>query len=609
MGRDDTSLRALPALLLRLWAHLSVRRRRQLALHCGLTLAGTAAEVVSLGAVLPFLGALVAPERVLASRVGAALAAALGVAEPGALAGPITLLFVAAALVTAFVRTILLWANTRLAFACGADLGAEAYRRTLYQPYSVHVAANSAEVISALTKKVESVVYGVLLPLLILFTSFVLLSAASLAFLAVDPVLALSVGGGFAAAYGLVSLGARRHLETNSRIVADANVQVIKSLQEGLGGIRDVLIDGVQGVYISAYARADWALRRAEGNTVFVSGCPRFIIEAAVMTVIAGSAYWVGLRPGGLAAALPVMGALAVGAQRLLPALQQGYAAWAAISGNQAPLADTLELLERPLPAAALEPPPPPLPFQHEIRLKGVRFRYSADGPWVLDGLDLVVPKGARVGFVGATGSGKSTALDLVMGLLDPTEGEVSVDGRRLAGTDVRAWQRILAHVPQAVFLADASIAENIAFGVPPEAIDMGRVREAARLARIADFVEERPEGYSARVGERGVRLSGGQRQRIGIARALYKRATVLVFDEATSALDNVTEKAVMDAVAGLSPDITVLIIAHRLTTVRGCGTIVELSEGRVAAQGSYDRLLEQSPSFRALAQAAEKPV
>jgi ATP-binding cassette, subfamily B, bacterial PglK len=191
------------------------------------------------------------------------------------------------------------------------------------------------------------------------------------------------------------------------------------------------------------------------------------------------------------------------------------------------------------------------------------------------------------------------------MGLLTPTEGEVSVDGQPVIGTRIRAWQRTIAHVPQSIFLADTTLAENIAFGVPPGAIDLERVKQAARQAQIADFVEGRREGYDTLIGERGVRLSGGQRQRIGIARALYKQACVLVFDEATSALDNATERSVMDAIEGLHRDLTIVLIAHRLTTVRRCDTILELEHGRVVAQGTYEQLLQSSASFRRMARAA----
>jgi len=243
-----------------------------------------------------------------------------------------------------------------------------------------------------------------------------------------------------------------------------------------------------------------------------------------------------------------------------------------------------------------------PLPFHDYICFDSVYFRYTSDSPWVLDDLNITIAKGSRVGFVGSTGSGKSTTLDLMMGLLMPTQGELLVDGQLISGNHIRAWQRTIAHVPQSIYLSDTTLAENIALGVPRSAIDLERVKQAARQAQIADFIESGPEGYNAYLGERGIRLSGGQRQRIGIARALYKQASVLVFDEATSALDNATEHSIMNAIDGLGSDLTILLIAHRLGTVRNCDAIIELEEGRVVAHGTYDQLLECSPSFRRMA-------
>jgi ATP-binding cassette subfamily B protein len=275
--------------------------------------------------------------------------------------------------------------------------------------------------------------------------------------------------------------------------------------------------------------------------------------------------------------------------------MQQIYGNWASISGSRAALVDVLGLLDQPLPTEASQPEPAPLVLNDAVRFNDVRFRYGDAGPWVLNGINLVVPKGARIGFVGSTGSGKSTALDLLMGLLDPTQGEILVDGRPISGDLKRAWQRTIAHVPQNIFLSDSTVAENIAFGVSPDKIDYDRVRKAAEQARIAEFIESRPEGYGAFVGERGVRLSGGQRQRIGIARALYKQASVLVFDEATSALDNETEQAVMQAIEGLSQDLTIVIIAHRLSTLKSCTQIVELADGGIKRTGTYQEIVTQS--------------
>jgi ABC-type multidrug transport system fused ATPase/permease subunit len=283
--------------------------------------------------------------------------------------------------------------------------------------------------------------------------------------------------------------------------------------------------------------------------------------------------------------------------------LQQVFNAWAIIAGSHASLESTIDLLDQPFSMGQAHPVSERLLFAREIRFQDVRFRYSASGPWVIDGLNLDIPKGARVGVVGSTGSGKSTALDLLMGLLTTTEGALMVDGQCL-DTDrrVRAWQKSIAHVPQSIFLADASIAANIALGVPLSQIDFEKVRRVSLQAHVAEFIEAGPDGYGAFVGERGVRLSGGQRQRIGIARALYKDADVLIFDEATSALDNATEQSVMDAIDGLDRSLTIIMIAHRLSTVKRCDIVFELQNGRIIAQGSFDQLLERSATFRQLA-------
>ncbi len=592
-------------LLLRLWHHLRRRRKLQFGLVSVLMLVSAFAEIVSLGAVLPFLGILISPGRIFNHPLAAEVVQALGITSADQLVFPVTIAFVSVALIAGAIRMLLLWVSTRLAYASGTDLSIDVYQRTLYQPYSVHIARNSSEVISGVISKV-----GQTVSLLTFFQTLVGSSVSLVAIIgtliAIDPIVALVAATGFGFSYGLVTWLMRFRLKHNGQRVAREQTQMIKALQEGLGGIRDVLLDGTQSVYCNIYRRADYSLKRALANNQFIAGSPRFAMEALGITLIATLAYGLS-KAGGIATALPTLGALALGTQRLLPALNQIYSSWSGIVGSHASLADAIELLDQPLSAEALRSDILALDFQGSIQFKDVRFRYNSDGPWVLDNFNLSIPKGSRVGFVGSTGSGKSTTLDLLMGLLRPTEGEFLVDGESIDEKSTRAWQKTIAHVPQSIFLADSTIAENIAFGVPLEAIDQERVKQAAQRAQIADFVETQAEGYNAFVGERGIRLSGGQRQRIGIARALYKQASVLVFDEATSALDNATEQSVMRSIEGLGHDLTILIIAHRLTTVQHCNVIVELEHGRVVAQGTYEQLRESSPSFREMTQSARK--
>lgn len=582
----------LQQLVIRLWYCLGRRRQRQFAILMLLTLASTFAEVVSLGMVLPFLSILIVPEKVFNYPFVAHHLRAWEISSAEQLVLPLTIGFITAALVAAGIRLLMLKANTKFAFASGADLSIEVYRRTLYQPYHVHLERNSSEVVSSIITKVNEVIFWVMLPILTLISSLVLLVAIMFALLFIHPVVAITAIVGFGVCYAIITLLFRSRLELNAKRIAHEQNQVIKALQEGLGGIRDVLLDGTQSVYCDIYRRADHPLRKAYGSNIFIAASPRFIMEALGMALIACLAYALSLRNEGIGSALPVLGALALGAQRLLPALQQAYGAWTNIVGSHASLADVVVLLDQPLPKEILQPIPAPLPFEQSIRFDAVGFRYSVDGPWVLNGLNFTIPKGARVGIIGSTGSGKSTTLDLLIGLLMPTEGKLLIDGKPCTGNRVRAWQKTIAHVPQNIFLADATLAENIAFGIPKAAIDMGRVHCAAQQAQIADFIESRRDGYEAKVGERGIRLSGGQRQRIGIARALYKQAKVLVFDEATSALDNVTEASVMKAIDGLDRDLTILLIAHRITTLSRCDIILELENGCVKREGSYAELV-----------------
>lgn len=584
------------SLLLGIWVHLSRRRRIQLGLLFVVMLASSGAELVSLGAVLPFLGVLSEPELLWQHQLVKDLSIRLGLNSASQLLLPATLGFVAAVVLTALIRMSNLWLNGRLAAAVGSDLSCEAYKRTLYQPYSVHVQRNSAVVITNITTEIAKTVAG-LSALLQVFTSSLVALGLLTGLLLIDAPVAAGAAALFGSAYGLLAITSRRELRSNGKKIVEASRKQLKALQEGLGAIRDVLLDGLQPTYLQIYRQADRPQRQLQAKNFFLGSFPRYALEALGLVAIATLGGLLVFQRGSGVAVIPLLGALALGAQRLLPALQQVYSGWSALNSHNAAMQAVLVMLSQPLPPIfhVVEP----LRLSHSIHLESIDFSYLQDQPKVLDGLNLQIRHGEVIGLIGTTGSGKSTMVDVLMGLLEPTTGRVLVDGQDLHDPQnpelLLAWRECIAHVPQNFYLADSSIAENIAFGVPIQNIDFALVKKAAAQAQIAEFIENSPDGYDSFVGERGIRLSGGQRQRIGIARALYKQASVIIFDEATSALDAATEGAVMQAVEELSRNHTIIIIAHRLSTVQRCDRVLHLERGIIIADGPPSLILKPS--------------
>ena len=556
-------------------------------------LASSGAELISLGAVLPFLAVLSDPERLWQQEVVQQIAPGLGYLTARDLLLPVTLIFASAAIVAAVIRLANLWLNSRLAAAIGSDLSCEAYRRTLYLPYGMHVQRNSAEVITSNTTQIERTI-AALRALLQMITAALVALGLLTGLLLVDWAVALGAAILFGTVYGLLAATASNELRRNSKRITSASGQRIKVLQEGLGAIRDVLLDDNQRIYVDIYRQQDRQQRQLQAKNQFLALFPRYVVEALGMVAIALLGGFLVLQKGSGTAVIPLLGALALGAQRLLPSLQQVYQGWSNLKGFNADLAGVLVMLNQPLPLQVSVSSP--MVLQESIRIEEVQFRYTLEQPNVLQDLNLKINRGDRIGLIGTTGSGKSTTVDLLMGLLKPTFGRLLVDGEDLHDPlfpeRLVAWRKAIAHVPQTIYLADTSIAENIAFGVPKDDIDLTRVKKSAQQAQIASFIESSPEGYSSYVGERGIRLSGGQRQRIGIARALYKQASVIVLDEATSALDNATEKSVMEAIDSLNRNLVLVIIAHRLSTLKRCDRIIQLDKGKVVASGSPSEIL-----------------
>ena len=578
-------------LLLRLWDSIEVRRQRQFHLLFILMVLVSFAEIISIGAVLPFLGALTAPESVYEYPILQPLIHTFGITSHEELLLPLTVFFCFAVFMAATMRLLFLWASTYLAFQTGHDLSSNIYLKTLFQPYSVHIARNSSKLIHGISVKASSVINGIIVPFMNIVSSLILITVILTGIFLINPLIAVSFFGGFGLVYALLILFTKKRLLANGlRIVKESNF-VIKSLQEGLGAIRDVLIDGNQHEYCEIYRNADMPLRRAEGKNLFIGQSPRFVIEAFGIILIALLAYSLTENHDGFVKAIPLIGALVVAAQRLLPLLQQSYVAWSCIIGGQASLIETLELLDQELPNYEYDKGVKKISFKKEIEIINVSFKYRDNKAWVLRGLNLNISQGACIGFIGTTGSGKSTLIDLVMGLMSPSKGIIKIDGIELNLKNQRGWLKNIAHVPQEIFLTDSSIEENIAFGVNRNNIDHAKIKQAARDAHISSDIEKLPAQYKTIVGERGVRLSGGQKQRIAIARALYKEANILVLDEATSALDAKTELAVMNSIKKLSNNLTILIIAHRISTLQYCDSIIEISKGRIKSAEKFNKV------------------
>ncbi len=566
-------------------------RRWQLVVTMVLTVTGAIAELVTIGAVLPLLAIAAAPEKAgsvpLLGPMLALLAHALHVTPIIAAA----FLLVGAAVGATIIRLALAWVSQKFTYGLQQDLVMTVYGRALRQPYGWYVGQNSSVLLAGL-EKIYIVCVGIVSPLLLAMSSGVMALCVTIFLFAIDPATALLSAITIGSIYLGISLFSRRVIHTASHRLSASRTARIKAMQETLGGIRDIILDQSQPVFEARLEQLEQEQRRSLVAVNFLAIAPRLIVEGGAILLLAVIAAWFSLQPGGVLAAIPVLGALALGAQRLLPMVQSVYLGWSSYSVHTGSLADVVALLETPIETTERPHDGVPVrPFASAVELRGVAFHYSPERA-ALTGVDLRIARGERVGIIGKTGSGKSTLVDIIMGLLPPTRGTLMVDGEVIDDANRANWKAQIAHVPQAIFLTDDSIAANIAFGCDEAGVDQTRVAEAASKAGLDDLLATLPLGLQTGVGERGVRLSGGQRQRIGIARALYKQASVLVLDEATSALDDETEAAVMDSVDRLDGGLTIILIAHRLSTVARCDRIYRLAEGRIAEQGSFEQVV-----------------
>jgi ABC-type multidrug transport system fused ATPase/permease subunit len=551
-------------------------------------------ELGTIGSVLPLLALISHPDSLNRYPWVLDVLLSLGAVTTAGQLIATTAIFAAFVIASGILRSRLSSSTFAFGFDLLHELTLEVQRRLLLQPYSFHVQRNTSTLVGALSKA-EILVFEVVIPLTQAFIAAFISLAIIAVLIGVEPITTLVAATLLSSFYVVISAVTKSRLAANSQVISRGIDEQLKIIQESLGGIRDVLIDGSQEAYLAQLDREDSKLGRARADNANISLAPRFLIETVGIVAIAVTALTVSFKKGGFAAALPGLGAIALGAQRLLPLVQQVYRGWSAASGHLSVIGETVELLSLPVDEAQVGPAKqPPLPLRQKITVENLCFTYPNRADPALEGISFEVPAGSATALVGLTGSGKSTLADLLMGLLEPDSGQICIDGAPLAKHNRRRWQRSIAHVPQSIFLADASIARNIALGCPDREIDVSEVIRAAKLAQLHEFVSALPEKYDTFVGERGIRLSGGQRQRLGLARAIYKRAPVLVLDEPTSALDYQTEAAVIRALEELRREgSTIIIIAHRLSTVSNCDFVARLEHGQLAGFAPAEDLLE----------------
>lgn len=576
-------------LLKQLLSHIDGSRRIQLFGLLFLMLASGFSELISLSSVIPFLAALTDPDRLFKINLIKTIALRSGIDTANQLIIPTICLFAFAAILSATIRLLNYWYNAKIAAVIGSDLGHKVFQRTLHQPYRIHINRNSSDVLTAIANQIDITTF-VVTAALQMATSFFVVIGILLVLILVNLKVALITAGLFLFFYLNLGFLSRKRLSRNSSRENVFKRSQIKTLQEGLGAIREILLDGTQKIYLKNFNNSDRPMRQFRAESEFLALFPRFSLEAFGLLVISFFALIFTLNGKETIEVISLIGVLALGAQRLLPAMQLFYSSWAQIRGYSAAIKNILELLSQEVEHSYLNQRVKPFIFKKNIVISNLEFSYNSSEKKIIKKMNLEINKGERIGIIGETGSGKSTLLDILMGLLEPSKGSIFVDKRNIYDKEnpdfLYRWRSSISHVPQDIYLTDNTIAENIAFGIEKDLIDFNKVKSAAEKAQISQYINSLPRGYTTLVGERGVKLSGGQKQRIGIARALYKNADVLFLDEASSALDTNTEANLLNSIGKISRDITIIMIAHRLTTVARCDRIISLKDGIIEREG-----------------------
>ncbi len=592
----------------KIFALLSKQERRQVYWLFLAVLGMAFMQVVGIASIIPFLALVADPDRFLRNDILNWLYTTLNFSSTNSFLIFVGFVVLGILTLSNAITALTTWRLDHFSWMQEHRVSKRLLTNYLYRPYAFFLNQNTSILGKNILSEVHHVIKGILVPGMQLVARAIVTFFILILLVIVNPVLAVSVATITGGAYAGIYVALRRKLIRTGKERVKSNRARFKAASEALSGVKDVKVLGREQTFIKEYSTPSRHFAHHLATEHAIGSLPKYAVESiAFGGILLIVLYLLAVRQD-MSQVLPIIGLYAVAGYRLMPAMQQIYSSMTRIRFHMA----ALDVLDQDLQYQTEERPQdvvdrqklPALPFRDRLELRDVTFKYRGAKEPVFSGLNLTVEARTSVAFVGSTGSGKTTTVDIILGLLRPEQGYLAVDGVKISDENLASWQKTLGYVPQQIYLTDNSVARNIAFGVPKEHIDMAAVERAAKVAHIHDFVmTEMPAGYDTVVGERGVRLSGGQRQRIGIARALYHDPDVLILDEATSALDGVTEEGVFQAVEDIAKTKTVIMIAHRITTIRNCDVIYLLDRGHIIAQGSHQELLGSSPQFRAMAQ------
>ena len=594
--------------LLRKLSHLfSPREKRNGVILFIMMILGALAEVVGVGAIPAFVGVISMPERLLENERIRHAYDLLGMESPQEM-----VLWAALALIVVFIvkntyLAFLVYVRSRYTTNRQVTISNRLFRAYLHSPYAFHLQRNTAELLRNTNSEAGAITGGVLLPMMSILMEFMVLILIFGLLFAVEPFVTLITFGVFGTLTVAYYRATKRKIDEYAKEEQRHRKQAVQAVNQGLGGFKDARILGREQFFLDSYQESTWYKAKAARFKDVISAMPRLVLETMAVAGLLGVASLLVAQDRDLETVIPTLALLGVAIVRLMPSFTKIAGSFTGLKWGERALTvvyDDVVMLEREEQALRGRQEAgkrKSLPFLQEIRIEDLSYRYPESAEAALQGISLSIPKNTSVGFVGPSGAGKTSIVDVILGLLTPTEGKVLVDGVDIQER-LPAWQRKIGYIPQSIYLTDDTVRRNVAFGMDDGEISDAAVWAALDAAQLRELVESMPEGLDAMVGERGVRLSGGQRQRIGIARALYHKPEVLVLDEATSALDNQTERLIVDALEQLQGQHTMIVIAHRLSTVRNCDTLIMLDRGRLIAEGSYDELMVCSDAFQRMA-------